>query len=314
MSTLLFLVGLVGLLVCLVLLVLAFIRKKEKKKILIGLGICFVVFVIGICIAPPDSTQTDTETTKTVAETENTDNKAEKETEEKEPEEQNKKAETAEKKVEKEAESKKQAEKATEEKTDNEKAEKEKAEQKADTSTVPLSKAVSRVEKTVSKTYGSNCKVDYDETTATINLWPEGVGDEAFAAANGDESSYKAWNKRVSKARKLSADMHEKLANDGYPGMSVIVNLQNDLSQENTLLTVKDETVTYNWVNEEKKNQTSQETAAAESEIIVYLPEDGDCYHDEDCRTLKDYKQPVTLDEAIKMGYRPCGICEPPTK
>ena len=209
----------------------------------------------------------------------------------------------------------KAAEKAAEEKkTEEEAAEKEIAEQQADKSAVPLSKAVSSVEKAVKKTYGSNCKVDYDENTATINLWPEGVGDEAFAAANGDDSSYKAWNKRVSEAETLSPDMQKELKGAGYPGMSVVVNILNDLNKDNALLTVTDGKVTYNWVDDEKENLASQKTAETESDIIVYLPEDGDCYHEEDCRTLKDYKQPVTLDEAINRGYKPCGVCNPPTK
>lgn|GEM_PF-6073010 len=193
-----------------------------------------------------------------------------------------------------------------------------------DAQTVPLEQAVSQVDTYVKKNYGPNYKVSNDETTATINLWPKGVGDEAFAAANGDDNSLKSWNKRASKAKKLSTDMRTKLKDAEYPGMSVVVNILNDLNKENALLTVTDGTVTYNWVDDEKKNLAAQaaqqetaqtvapETAARNTDIIVYLPEEGDHYHNEDCRTLKDYKEPVSLAEAIDRGYTPCGVCHPP--
>ena len=43
----------------------------------------------------------------------------------------------------------------------------------------------------------------------------------------------------------------------------------------------------------------------------VYVTDTGDCYHEEWCSYLKS-KHPVTLQQAINQGYRPCSYCNPP--
>jgi len=52
---LIFLAAFVGVIVSIILLVINIIRKKPKKKTLISLGICLVLFVIGIAITPSNN-------------------------------------------------------------------------------------------------------------------------------------------------------------------------------------------------------------------------------------------------------------------
>ena len=45
--------------------------------------------------------------------------------------------------------------------------------------------------------------------------------------------------------------------------------------------------------------------------VIVHCTETGDCYHSAGCSYLKS-DIPLTLEEAVKMGLRPCSRCNPP--
>lgn len=57
--------------------------------------------------------------------------------------------------------------------------------------------------------------------------------------------------------------------------------------------------------------QEEQPEPSESEEIIVYVTETGAKYHRENCRTLKDSKIEITLEDA-KRSYEPCGICNPP--
>ncbi len=46
-------------------------------------------------------------------------------------------------------------------------------------------------------------------------------------------------------------------------------------------------------------------------EQIVYVTRSGKRYHRESCRHLSRSKIPMTLQEAKKRGYTPCGVCKP---
>ncbi len=52
---------------------------------------------------------------------------------------------------------------------------------------------------------------------------------------------------------------------------------------------------------------------AAPESMIVYITKTGSKYHREGCSSLKKSKISITLKEAIKRGYTPCKICNPPT-
>jgi micrococcal nuclease len=44
----------------------------------------------------------------------------------------------------------------------------------------------------------------------------------------------------------------------------------------------------------------------------VYITETGDKYHRGGCHMLSESKIPIPLAEAVRRGYGPCGICDPP--
>jgi len=46
-------------------------------------------------------------------------------------------------------------------------------------------------------------------------------------------------------------------------------------------------------------------------EKTVYITNTGKKYHVEDCRALDKSKKEVTISEAKRRGYTPCGICKP---
>lgn len=58
-------------------------------------------------------------------------------------------------------------------------------------------------------------------------------------------------------------------------------------------------------------NETASENKINETEKIVYIAKTGKKYHLENCRTLRDEKEAIDLDEAIKNGYEACKICKP---
>ena len=53
--------------------------------------------------------------------------------------------------------------------------------------------------------------------------------------------------------------------------------------------------------------------ALASPYIKVTLPHGGDCYHRAGCQTLSWKGEKVTISEAKALGYRSCGVCDPPT-
>lgn len=52
----------------------------------------------------------------------------------------------------------------------------------------------------------------------------------------------------------------------------------------------------------------------AENEQIMYITVHGECYHLETCPSMTGESKAIPLEEAIKQGYRPCRICNPPTR
>ncbi|MDR0623609.1 MAG: hypothetical protein LBG10_04190, partial [Treponema sp.] len=50
----------------------------------------------------------------------------------------------------------------------------------------------------------------------------------------------------------------------------------------------------------------------AEEDIAVYVTNSGNRYHRDNCRSLRRSRIAVTLEDAVKSGYGPCSICNPP--
>lgn len=59
------------------------------------------------------------------------------------------------------------------------------------------------------------------------------------------------------------------------------------------------------WAPKEKKDQSEN--------ITVYITRTGRKYHRAGCRYLRKSKIPISLKDAIKRGYTPCSVCNPPT-
>jgi micrococcal nuclease len=51
---------------------------------------------------------------------------------------------------------------------------------------------------------------------------------------------------------------------------------------------------------------------AAGGEAVVYVTNSGEKYHRENCRSLIRSKIALSLGDAVKSGYSPCSICNPP--
>jgi len=51
----------------------------------------------------------------------------------------------------------------------------------------------------------------------------------------------------------------------------------------------------------------------APPEVTVYITRTGKKYHRLDCRYLRRSSTPISLTEAIRRGYTPCKVCEPPS-
>ena len=52
-----------------------------------------------------------------------------------------------------------------------------------------------------------------------------------------------------------------------------------------------------------------QEDEAAQT---VYVMRTGKKYHRADCRYLRENRIPIKLKDAVKAGYTPCSVCNPP--
>lgn len=55
---------------------------------------------------------------------------------------------------------------------------------------------------------------------------------------------------------------------------------------------------------DQPKPVTGQET--------VYVTKTGQKYHTKSCRYVRNGKTPMKLADAVKEGYTPCSVCNPP--
>lgn len=105
-----------------------------------------------------------------------------------------------------------------------------------------------------------------------------------------------------------NTDVPENLTNsstsDNTPVDSSYNNntIQEDKSDtNNTSSNSSNEVPSNNYV--EVHNDTTEET--------VWIGETGTKYHHNNCRTLRDNKYEITLQEALNQGREPCKVCNP---
>lgn len=46
--------------------------------------------------------------------------------------------------------------------------------------------------------------------------------------------------------------------------------------------------------------------------IYVYITNEGEKYHNDDCQYLKHSKNEISLSTAVELDYSPCLVCVPP--
>ena len=66
--------------------------------------------------------------------------------------------------------------------------------------------------------------------------------------------------------------------------------------------------------NEEYNKIEGSNEKADKSQTKVYVTPKGKKYHTHGCRTIKGEYKEISLEEAIKQGYKSCKVCNPPTK
>jgi micrococcal nuclease len=54
--------------------------------------------------------------------------------------------------------------------------------------------------------------------------------------------------------------------------------------------------------------------AGQAGEPAVYVTSTGKRYHRENCRSLRNSKIPISLEDALESGYEACAICKPPVR
>lgn len=52
-------------------------------------------------------------------------------------------------------------------------------------------------------------------------------------------------------------------------------------------------------------------SSGSSGDDIVYITETGSKYHKAGCQYLSQSKIPISRQEAIRLGYPPCSVCNP---
>lgn len=93
-----------------------------------------------------------------------------------------------------------------------------------------------------------NSDLTYDDTSITMTVWEDDVAAGAFLAQQGNEELQDAWNDMRENMRKMCQAARDSLDKSGFENVSVTLNLQNDMNEDNVLLSVVDGVVVYDAV------------------------------------------------------------------
>lgn len=103
----------------------------------------------------------------------------------------------------------------------------------------------------LSDAFGENYTVDYEDGFINISVWQDGVAQGAALAAAGDQSSLDSWNYLVGSMQIMAENITSDLQNveaDDVDEVHVFVNVLNDQTPENTLLTYMDDSLIFSAV------------------------------------------------------------------
>lgn len=115
--------------------------------------------------------------------------------------------------------------------------------------TVSIEDAVNILDSTLAESFGENYELYLDGSMLVINIWEDGAALEASLAQGGDQDMLNDWDTLTEALISLCETGNSVLSLADEPGYTVLVSLLNDINQENTLLSVYDGTVVYDYVN-----------------------------------------------------------------
>lgn len=94
-----------------------------------------------------------------------------------------------------------------------------------------------------------NYEVYHESGVIIINVWDDGIAAGAILAADGDEECVSAWNDLVENQKEFCLSVCDFVDTLGLDGTTVMINVLNDENKENTLLSIADGVVVYDYVN-----------------------------------------------------------------
>lgn len=103
---------------------------------------------------------------------------------------------------------------------------------------------------TLTESFGEgHCAIEYDETSAAINVRGSTAAQSAAAAAAGDESAVEAWNLMVTRQQALCNTIRDQVRAIGQEDYYVTLHVLNDQDTSKVLLSVLNGFVIYDAVN-----------------------------------------------------------------
>ena len=114
--------------------------------------------------------------------------------------------------------------------------------------TVSIEDAVNSLDSTMAENFGENYELYLDGSMLVINIWEDGAALEASLAQGGDQDMLDDWDTLTEALISLCETGNSVLSLADEPGYTVLVSLLNDINLENTLLSVYDGTVVYDYV------------------------------------------------------------------
>ena len=115
--------------------------------------------------------------------------------------------------------------------------------------TITIEDAVNILDSSMAENFDENYELYLDGSMLIINIWEDGAALEASLAQGGDQDMLDDWDTLTEALISLCETGDSVLSLADEPGYTTLVSLLNDINLENTLLSVYDGTVVYDYVN-----------------------------------------------------------------
>lgn len=116
------------------------------------------------------------------------------------------------------------------------------------TLTIDIYTAAALIESFIKDNF-ENYDVSCEENAITVNLWMDGLANNAMLAASGNAEAQESWNSVVEGTQSYSTTTSETVDSLGLDDVVVVVNILNDQNTENVLLSVINGVVIYDSVS-----------------------------------------------------------------